>query len=340
MAKKLRVAIVAATARNSVETRVAENCARDLRRSGASVAFVARKASRGGWWWAAVKAIVKSDVAIFHSPLIFSLSLVVWAKLLGKNTVSLVWDVYPVRLNGRRYDPRLSRRVVDRLERLGLHCSDLILVPSLDFLKDNSLAGGEFEPMWVETRRAGDQAGRSAPFPHLTSGRPLQILFAGQVNATRGLDSALEKLEHALPVPFVVRVASFSKLPAKVLSHPRVACLGGIDPVALGEAAAECHFGLVSLSPGLEGAGFPSKTFDYLAFGLPILYFGPRLAHFTSLLEGTGVGLDITAAREISRDRLLALSAGLEESRLRFISETALQPGRLAQRLARFGPSP
>lgn len=335
--RSLKVTFIAATPEKSAEARVIRNCARDLARDGGEVLFLERKTSRAKWWKEAIKAFSTSDVIIFHSPLVLSAPLVLLARILGRRIVSLVWDVYPVRLSGKRYDGRAVRRVADRLERLCLSISHVILVPSPDFLKEPSLARAAFLPMWTSSERAVCGSGAKPALPNAVDGTRLQILFAGQVNQTRDLEGAIKKLTEGLQVPFVLKIASFSEVPAKLRSHPSVNFVGGLTSAELQKLSAECHFGLISLSPQLDGAGFPSKTFDYLAFGLPILYFGPRLEYFIGLIEATGVGVDITDMREIPSSRLREVSEALEHGRERFISAATLSPGTLIEVLSRCG---
>lgn len=326
-----KVALIAASPEQSAEARVIRNCARDLARGGGEVLLLERLTSRAKWWKEAIKAVAASDVIIFHSPLVLAAPLVLWARILGRRIVSLVWDVYPVRLNGKRYDRRAVRRLADGLERLCLSLSHVILVPSPDFLKEATLARAAFLPMWTSSERAVCDSLARPALPDAVEGQCLQILFAGQINETRDLRGAIQKLTEGLQGPFVLKIASFSEVPANLQLHPSVNFVGGLTPAELAKLSAECHFGLVSLSPQLEGAGFPSKTFDYLAFGLPILYYGPRLEYFVGLLEATGVGLDITDMQEISSSRLLDVSATVENGRERFISAATLAPGTLTE---------
>jgi hypothetical protein len=335
-----KIAAIAATPATSIEAKIVQNCASDLSLAEEDVVYVCRQESTLGWWREALKAVSTSDVVIFHSPLIFSVILVVITKLCRKRIVSLVWDVYPVRLNGRRYDKRLIRRGIDLLERFCLANSDLILVPSPDFLKEPSLADAEFVPMWVEPKLTHISWPGSTAASQRGADEVLKILFAGQVNETRALDHALERLKQVLPIPFLLRVASFDKLPDSLLSNRQVEFLGGLSPCELGSVATNCDFGLVSLSPVLDGAGFPSKTFDYLGFGLPVLYSGPRLECFIRLIEETGVGLDVSKRDNVSVAELRELQSKIISHRKLFFRETRLKPGSMSRTLSRFANRP
>ena len=90
------------------------------------------------------------------------------------------------------------------------------------------------------------------------------------------------------------------------------------------------HFGLISLNPKLDQPGFPSKTFDYMAAGLPVLYFGRPLPSFTQAMERCGVGLDITTMTEINMYQLYQqMISGLEPGRDAWTAHTRLDEKRL-----------
>lgn len=122
----------------------------------------------------ALKAIARNDLLIVHSALAYAVFYAAFARMLGKPVVALVWDHYPVTIAGRRYDPSLRRRMLDRIEGLALAlCSDVI-VPSRDFQEALSLARATVVPFWLPV----DTAVQPVALPRLPGDRPPRIIFA------------------------------------------------------------------------------------------------------------------------------------------------------------------
>ena len=53
---------------------------------------------------------------------------------------------------------------------------------------------------------------------------------------------------------------------------------------------AACHIAIVTLQDGMYGLGVPSKTYNILASGRPILYFGPPNSEVDRLIQEEGIG--------------------------------------------------
>jgi hypothetical protein len=65
--------------------------------------------------------IKKNDIVIFHSPLVYFSLIIFIFKILKRKPVGIIWDVYPVTINGIRYDARLLRRIFDFLEKKSMN---------------------------------------------------------------------------------------------------------------------------------------------------------------------------------------------------------------------------
>lgn len=55
-----------------------------------------------------------------------------------------------------------------------------------------------------------------------------------------------------------------------------------------------CDIGLVSIGEGMRGLGVPSKTYDIMAAGKPILYFGPDESEIALLLSEEDIGWKVS----------------------------------------------
>ncbi len=215
------------------------------------IGYDASFASDDDWW----VSISHSDVIIIHSPFVRSLVQIAFAKLMRKTVVALVWDRYPVIVNGRRYDRRLLRRVADFAEVIALKLADRHLVPSRDFLSDPSFGNAQYVPLWyppecypIDTTSSG-----------LESRNELRILFAGQINETRGVEDSLNDLSRTLPGPFRLLIASHNRITSELLTDDRVSYVGPQSKDALVKLARTCDFGLISLAPGFDLPVFLQK---------------------------------------------------------------------------------
>jgi hypothetical protein len=82
----------------------------------------------------------------------------------------------------------------------------------------------------------------------------------------------------------------------------------------------------------MDQPGFPSKTFDYLAAGLPILYFGRGLPAYTSDIKKFSIGADITHSKTIDLKSMHDdIHSRFEIGRRNYIAYTELKWGRIAE---------
>jgi hypothetical protein len=101
---------------------------------------------------------------------------------------------------------------------------------------------------------------------------------------------------------------------------------GHLSRVDLQAALRRMHFGMISISPLLYQPGFPSKTFDYLAAGLPILYLGRPLPYFTKPLSDAGLCIALDGADGIDLVAGYArLSKDFDRKREDFLAQAALK---------------
>ncbi|MBM1689167.1 glycosyltransferase [Sulfitobacter geojensis] len=269
--------------------------------------------------------LLRSDLLIVHSPLGFSICAMLLAKLLGRPIIAFVWDLYPVRINGRRYDGRLRRKMADCIERFALWMSDHLIVQTEDFLSSPSLARAQVIPFWyvpsdLEPRKPVNFAGQ----------QHLQFAFAGQINETRGLSEALLFIDKILNKRAILNIYSRDPFePPDNLKRVEVRHCGYVTKEILAGSLMQHDVGLISLHPGFEGPAFPSKSLDYLAAGLPVVYFGPPLAHFSLLLETTGCGVTASASTQLNFDVTMPSETSYHAASALFFGRVRADPSRL-----------
>ena len=166
-----------------------------------------------------------------------------------------------------------------------------VVIPSEDFTHFVSHLGLRVMPLWPSL-----PLGLTKPRPQRVAGQPIRLAFVGQAGLTRGLPEAIKRLAQQAPTQFELHI--FSQNPPEPEWSglaPNVAVIGRgyLSRDALLAALDDMDFGLISLHPGMGQPGFPSKIFDYVAVGLPIVYTGRPLPAFEALIERTGVGISL-----------------------------------------------
>lgn len=273
----------------------------------------------------AVKDVLWSSCVFFHVSIIDAMPLYLLALILGKKTIVFYWDVYPTTVYGVAYKPSRLRAVLDRLEQRLIRASDVVVVPSEDFSDSVSHRGLRIVPLWP---RSGAVAA-SGPSELLNG--PIRLAFAGQVNNTRGLTEWLADAEARLTEPTELHLYTSDDLPAGLTPSPtspvKIFHHGYRNPDQLRADLRTMHFGLISLSPGLDQPGFPSKVFEYVENGLPTLYYGRDLPSFQQLLRDSGVGAEILpkAAWPDLRRLHQQISRNFSDSQEKFRQTTSLK---------------
>jgi hypothetical protein len=274
----------------------------------------------------AIRAMAGVRTVVLHVFIGAWLPLVLAAWLMRKRIVVFQWDVYPITLAGRRYNPGRLRRMADHVEVLLLKLVSALVVPSKDFLPfvDAGKVAAIVQNSLVLCDHVAMPVGDG----------PVHIGFAGQINATRGLKEFIGFLAEKSEVPVHLHLFSANRLPAaSEPAHPTVTVTqhGHMPRDALQSALQKMHFGLICLSPQLDQPGYPSKTYDYLAAGLPIVYYGRALSAFTEPLVAAGLAVAPLPEERINlASRYLTLSAGFAERRARYLGEHELRWGAIA----------
>ncbi|HDY7843643.1 TPA: hypothetical protein RQK40_001727 [Vibrio vulnificus] len=265
---------------------------------------------------------------VVTSPLIFCFCFVFFAKLLRKRVFLFYWDFYPVTLNGKRFDKSLRRRIFDWIEGIALTMCDSIVIPSNDFSCYLSDMSFKYINFWPKPTYVGQKnTTKDLTIKDLTiSTKPdvMTIVFSGSINDTRGLLECYRFLKAHVIEEFQLIIASQTALPKNLEGLENLIYLGDVDNVELSALLSFADFGLVSLSKKFDGPAFPSKTFDYLKFGLPILYFGPKYIHYTSVLLDSGVGIELEDGVRISKEISKNIKRSYENKFDYFASEFCL----------------
>ena len=122
------------------------------------------------------------------------------------------------------------------------------------------------------------------PFPDGT----IRIEYAGNIGRVQGLDKLVDGLPDGIELHFYGSGAMEQTLKDK--NKPNVFFHGPYYRSQQQEVLGSCHASVVTLSEGMYGLGVPSKAYNILASGRPIVYFGPENGEIGLLIKEYGVG--------------------------------------------------
>lgn len=112
--------------------------------------------------------------------------------------------------------------------------------------------------------------------------------YAGNIGRVQGLDKVIEQLPE--DVAFHLYGTGSMEDMLKKMNHPRVFFHGPYFRSQQNDVLAACHIAIVTLQEGMYGLGVPSKTYNILASGRPIMYLGPKDSEIDLLVREEGIG--------------------------------------------------
>ncbi len=122
------------------------------------------------------------------------------------------------------------------------------------------------------------------PFPEGT----IRLEYAGNLGRVQGLDKLVTGLPEGVELHFYGTGAKENSL--KEMRHPRVFFHGPFFRSQQKEVLGACHAAIVTLTGGMYGLGVPSKAYNIMAAGRPIIYFGPEDGEIGLMVRENGIG--------------------------------------------------
>lgn len=114
------------------------------------------------------------------------------------------------------------------------------------------------------------------------------LQYAGNIGRVQGLDTIVETLPGDIELHFYGSGAMEETL--KENNKPNVFFHGPYTRSEQSDILEKCHISLVTLNDKMYGLGTPSKTYNILASGRPILYFGPKNSEIELLIKEHNIG--------------------------------------------------
>ena len=286
---------------------------------------------------ASYRDISHSSGLVIYASAALSLFHVLWARLLGRRVTILIWDLYPDAKvhEGAAKATSLATRLYALAERFALRRASVIAVPSSDYSGHPYFRGFDNLrqlPLWPTLAL---QPPRSRTPWQPGSDRPVEIAFAGQNLASRGINEAIEKLRRVFTGPLRLSIFEPGRTVRETRSPSPDVAIDLMPEVPHGDlpkALDGFDFGLVAIQPDYPLPCAPSKTLLYVAARLPILYHGPHNAFMEDFVGGR-IGMTITqleSAKELS-DRWSAMQDEVEDNFERIYAELLVSEKKIAE---------
>lgn len=219
------------------------------------------------------------------APLLLLMSLL--KKRLGFEWHVLVHDIFPENMKPsglkmpmyglvkRLFDKAYSK--VDQLIALGRDMAE-VLAKKVNYLNDSV-------PKITIIENWADIDGiKPMPMPK----DKIILEYAGNIGRVQGLERVIEELPKDVELHIYGTGSLEQKL--KDFCHPNVYFHGPYFRSQQNIILSACHIAIVTLQDGMYGLGVPSKTYNILASGRPILYFGPKGSEIDLLVREKNIG--------------------------------------------------
>lgn len=118
--------------------------------------------------------------------------------------------------------------------------------------------------------------------------------FAGNLGNAQGLDNVLRAIEQVnnpdVVFLFVGAGAKGAEIESFAKGHSNVIYAGFRNRITQNDFLNCCDIGIVTLADGMYGLGVPSKSYNIMATGKPILYIGEADSEIASVINRYGIG--------------------------------------------------
>lgn len=197
----------------------------------------------------------------------------------------LVHDVFPENtIPAGLHIPSVIYKLVKRLFDKAYGRADKLLAIGRDMAEVLRQKAGEKVQIEVVENWGDVENIHPRPFPD----GDIKLEYAGNIGRVQGLDKLVDELPKDVELHFYGTGAM--ERPLKEMGLPNVHFHGPYfrsqQEVVLGAA----HVSVVTLSDGMYGLGVPSKTYNIMAAGRPIIYFGPENGEIGLLIKEHGIG--------------------------------------------------
>ena len=218
------------------------------------------------------------------APLVYFISRL--KKTIGFEFVLLVHDVFPenllqqnVIIPGMFY--RLVKLVFDR----AYAGADRLIALGRDMKKVLLDKTGQETKVLIVENWADTEKIKPVPFP---SADVMRVEYAGNLGRAQKLDKLIANLPDDVELHVYGTGAMEQSL--KGMHRPRVFFHGPYFRSQQNEVLGACHASIVSLSDSMYGIAVPSKSYNIMASGRPIIFFGPVDSEIALIVREHDIG--------------------------------------------------
>lgn len=115
------------------------------------------------------------------------------------------------------------------------------------------------------------------------------LQFAGNIGRVQKLDTVINSIP--ANIEFHIYGTGAMENTLKALNKPNVFFHGSFKRSEQTEILGNCSIAVVSLADSMYGLGVPSKSYNIMAAGRPILYLGPKGSEIYRMVTENGIGL-------------------------------------------------
>lgn len=248
------------------------------------------------------KASRKDKIFAVTNPIFLILFLPIIKNIKQLDYTLLVHDVFPENLFAirKKRDISFKDKILKKIFDWGYRCADKCIVIGRDMeeiisQKRKSNQGVFFIPIWSENESVFPKNKEETLLLKNKEFINKRIIeFAGNLGLAQGLDFILESIAkyefenlHFLFIgegAFKQNLMDFSKI------NCNIDVLNYQKRDSQNDFLNACDIALVTLSSGMYGLGVPSKTYNLLAAGKPILLIADKLSEIGRLIDEYDIG--------------------------------------------------
>lgn len=206
-------------------------------------------------------------------------------KKLYFELIILVHDVFPENTKpAGLHIPSLAYKLVKKLFDRAYSRADKLLALGRDMADVLRSKVGRSVKIDIVENWGDVESIHPLPFPE----GAIKLEYAGNIGRVQGLDKLVDELPKDIEMHFYGTGAMEKTLKEKGL--PNVFFHGPYFRSQQEEVLGAAHVSIVTLSEGMYGLGVPSKTYNIMAAGRPIIYFGPVNGEIGLLIKEKGIG--------------------------------------------------
>ena len=197
----------------------------------------------------------------------------------------LVHDVFPENtVPAGLHIPKLGYWLVKRLFDNAYSRADKLLALGRDMADVLRQKAGDQVKIGIVENWGDVENIHPLPYPE----GAIKLEYAGNIGRVQGLDKLVDELPKDIEMHFYGTGAMEKTLKEKGLAN--VFFHGPYFRSQQEEVLGAAHVSIVTLSEGMYGLGVPSKTYNIMAAGRPIIYFGPANGEIGLLIKEKGIG--------------------------------------------------